>query len=319
MGKITRLLLLIGLIGFTTYAHAQRGFSFQGYARDASGAALAGQTGINVQFELIQEGSNANVYSTTNAVATDAFGVFSTVIGEGDPNFGAIDFLNFDYRLNVSINGTLISSRKLDAVPYAKMAEKAANGVPPGTILPFGGNTNNVPDGFVVCDGSSYTAAVGSIYVDLYNAIGNAWGGTGINFNVPDLRGYFIRGWAGSEGTNADPDVNARTGGEATDKIGSKQGDEFRTHNHGPGNLGGNTSSNGDHSHAIRYIDFGTTNSGCCTPSILNITDTGTGDRNTNTTGAHTHTVTINSGTTANQGGSETRPKNAYVLYIIKL
>lgn len=82
--------------------------------------------------------------------------------------------------------------------------------VPVGTILPFGGNKqenpSNLPAGWLYCDGTSYAVLD---YPDLFNVIGNNWGGDGgANFNVPDLRGYFLRGV--DEGTGVDPEADSR-------------------------------------------------------------------------------------------------------------
>ena len=61
-----------------------------------------------------------------------------------------------------------------------------AGAVPPGTVTAFAGST--APNGWLLCDGQSYSI---STYRDLYNAIGNAFGGYGQSFQVPDLRGRF--------------------------------------------------------------------------------------------------------------------------------
>ena len=57
--------------------------------------------------------------------------------------------------------------------------------VPSGAIMDFGGIVV-IPSGWLLCDGSSYPT---STYPALFAAIGYIWGGSGPNFNVPDLRG----------------------------------------------------------------------------------------------------------------------------------
>lgn len=54
--------------------------------------------------------------------------------------------------------------------------------------------TNNVrtPDDFVECDGRSYSIQQ---FTALYSVIGQAFGGSGSSFNVPDLRGAMPIGW----------------------------------------------------------------------------------------------------------------------------
>ncbi|WP_208442322.1 phage tail protein [Bartonella raoultii] len=58
-----------------------------------------------------------------------------------------------------------------------------------------------IPSGWLLCDGSAYSR---SFYSDLFAAIGTTWGsGDGLRtFNVPDLRGMFLRGF--DDGRNID-------------------------------------------------------------------------------------------------------------------
>ena len=59
-------------------------------------------------------------------------------------------------------------------------------------------------------------------------------GGASSGFNLPDLRGKFVRGWA--NGSSADPDRNSRntcsSGGQSGDNVGSCQSDAFDYHQH---------------------------------------------------------------------------------------
>lgn len=59
-----------------------------------------------------------------------------------------------------------------------------ATASPPGMITPYAGST--APTGWLLCDGSSVAVAT---YGDLHTAIGYTYGGSGANFNLPDLRG----------------------------------------------------------------------------------------------------------------------------------
>ena len=54
-------------------------------------------------------------------------------------------------------------------------------------ILP----TQVVPAGWLLCDGTAYSK---SVYADLYQCIGDQFGASATTFNVPDLRGMFVRG-----------------------------------------------------------------------------------------------------------------------------
>ena len=68
------------------------------------------------------------------------------------------------------------------------------NLIPPGTIFTFASIV--IPDGYLLCDGSRLQI---SMYQNLYDTIGTLYNtipappvGT---FNIPDFRGYFIRGF----------------------------------------------------------------------------------------------------------------------------
>ena len=72
--------------------------------------------------------------------------------------------------------------------------------LPVGTIITSARAT--APDGFLLCNGAAISR---SAYTDLFSAIGTAYGaGDGSNtFNIPDLRGEFIRGADNGRGVDA--------------------------------------------------------------------------------------------------------------------
>ena len=89
--------------------------------------------------------------------------------------------------------------------------------VPPGAIMAFARSTP--PEGWLECKGQAVSRTT---YAALFAAIGTTFGaGDGsTTFNVPDLRGEFIRGWDHGRGVDA---------GRA---FGSAQADALRSHNH---------------------------------------------------------------------------------------
>lgn len=88
--------------------------------------------------------------------------------------------------------------------------------VPTGSVFWFAANA--APSGYLECDGSSQLRAT---YPGLFAVIGTTFGSVdGTHFNLPDLRGYFARGWDHSAGV--DP---GRT-------FGTTQADAFRSHLH---------------------------------------------------------------------------------------
>jgi microcystin-dependent protein len=80
------------------------------------------------------------------------------------------------------------------------------------------------PPGYLLCDGSPLNIAD---YNELYNAIGKNHGGTDSSFNLPDIRGRFLRGRTGD--SSRDPDAAQRTwaapGGNIGNAVGSLQAD----------------------------------------------------------------------------------------------
>lgn len=86
-----------------------------------------------------------------------------------------------------------------------------------GTLAFFGMST--APSGWLKANGAAVSRTT---YADLFTAIGTTHGsGDGsTTFNVPDLRGEFIRGWDNGKGTDS---------GRA---FGSSQTDAFQAHKH---------------------------------------------------------------------------------------
>lgn len=106
---------------------------------------------------------------------------------------------------------------------------KIGPGLSVGSIIAFGGAAT--PTGWVLCDGSSISR---STYTELFGVLGTSWGeGDGMStFNLPDLRGRFLRGVDSPNGQEArrDPDWRTR-------RIGSVQEDSTRSHSHRAGNM----------------------------------------------------------------------------------
>ena len=145
-------------------------------------------------------------------------------------------------------------------------------GVPSGSVFTMA--TTTVPSGYLECDGSAVSRTT---YADLFAAIGTTWGaGNGSStFNVPDLRGEFVRGWDNGRGIDTD-----RT-------FASSQDDQLQEHTH---TLAYNSRNVGD------------------PPNPITIGDVG---------GSGSSKQTSSSGTTGDFG-SETRPRNIAMMYVIK-
>ncbi|MFH0756870.1 MAG: tail fiber protein [Bacteroidota bacterium] len=152
--------------------------------------------------------------------------------------------------------------------------------IPVGTILPYAGIS--VPAGWILCDGAELSRIE---YARLYSTLGSVWGqGDGSStFNLPDLRGMFLRGV--DNGAGNDPNASDRaalnTGGNIGDNVGSYQNDEIESHSHTIQARNGGSGLNNIASHASEF-------------------------------------ASLYQASTDSFGGAETRPKNVYVTYIIK-
>ena len=99
-----------------------------------------------------------------------------------------------------------------------------AGALPTGTVIMTALTT--APSGFLSCDGSAVSRIT---YADLFSAIGTTYGaGNGsTTFNVPDMRGLFVRG-AGAHGTMTKAAGGAFNGGS----VGSTSNDSMQGHRH---------------------------------------------------------------------------------------
>lgn len=106
--------------------------------------------------------------------------------------------------------------------------------LPTGTILAYAGlDPTTLDDGWMVCDGRLLEV---SDYEALSAAIGRNYGGSGSKgtFNLPDLRGTFVRGVANgaARAPGADDRTAAASGGNTGDAVGSVQASGFDDHEH---------------------------------------------------------------------------------------
>lgn len=98
---------------------------------------------------------------------------------------------------NTSTNpvwGSTIGGNRTFFDPLATIYSKYL--VPVGTVFPYAGIVNSdadVPAGYILCDGRQLSAT-NILYQALYGVISNKYGGSGQNFNLPDLRSRLMLG-----------------------------------------------------------------------------------------------------------------------------
>jgi microcystin-dependent protein len=137
--------------------------------------------------------------------------VFAYVVGQSAPTQTLTDI--YEIPIARVTSGALVDIRQ-----YASGGQP----VPPGAMMDFAGGT--APAGWLLCNGASYLK---TDFPALSSAIGNSWGGAGLNFNVPDLRGRVPLG------SGAGPGLSNRSlaasGGEENHTLSSA---ENGYHNH---------------------------------------------------------------------------------------
>lgn len=202
--------------------------------------------------------------------------------------------INVDYSepsiFSVSSNGNIgmgLDSATSQLEVRGRIKDQTGFVMPVGTITAYSGR--NIPEGWLLCDGRPISRTT---YSDLFIAVDTSWGrGDGLStFNLPDLRGVFLRGVDDSptEGSsNRDPDKSTRmvsnSGGNAGIAVGSIQNDDFQSHSHSI-------------SWAAHYV--------------------GPPNGQFKISGGTDYTFSQN--IISSRGGHETRPKNVYVYYIVK-
>ena len=204
---------------------------------------------------------------------------------------------------NLVLVGVLSTFSVVGTVSILATAKATGDSLPVGTIIAWGGQSSSVPANWMLCNGKALSK---TSYPELFAAIGTSWGGSGSKFNLPDLRGRFLRG--DDARTGRDPDAKKRApcspGGNATG-AGSVQEDSLQNHAH----------DQGPHYHQYRVpgstafiTDLGT-GTGVHKSQLY---DAGSGEANAKIWGASTY------GTKSRvNAGEESRPKNAAVNFII--
>jgi len=79
-------------------------------------------------------------------------------------------------------------------------------GVNTGIVVPWG--SASIPSGFLLCDGASYSTTT---YAALFAVIAYTYGGSGGNFNVPDLRDRTVVGVSSANSKALAQSIGANT------------------------------------------------------------------------------------------------------------
>ncbi len=306
--------LLISTTLFSQNPASSVSIPVQGIARDDNNTARI-NTDVDFTFEFyyLVTGTEYPILSPiVQTLTTDAFGVFSTRLELG----GDKSYLmaNNQTYLRIKEGDTVISNEILNHVPYAVAAN---NGVPTGSIMPFVGAT--APAGWLLCNGDLIPA--GTDYQPLRDILAEP---DATNVNTPNLEGMFLRGAGQYDEDRIGP------------ALGEIQEDAYKRHKHGNDF---EIESGGNHRHQLQFGLAGSSVNDGTLPhysdAIIEQYDDLSHlpvdhDNNPSTpdetiysvkqAGTHTHViegeVLLSSDA---ESGSETRPINYGVNYIIKL
>ena len=200
---------------------------------------------------------------------------------------------------NTFSSGNLLKSADINAnFATLKTAIETVEPSPSGTIVAFGGTTP--PAGWLLCNGQTVSR---STYSSLYAVVGNSFGsGDGsTTFHLPDLRGRFLRGLDGTAGNDPDSGSSSNSGAD---------GKRYAVNGGNTGNLIGSVQASDlkNHIHNV-YIDWDGNSTSTYNQYLAGSDWHGIGSpRNSN----------LPFLSTGGNPGSETRPVNVYVNFIIK-
>ena len=119
---------------------------------------------------------------------------------------------------NIQVSGDVTGTASFDGSANINIATAfAAQPVPAGSVFNFAAST--APTGYLECSGAAVSR---STYAALFAVTSTTFGvGDGsTTFNLPNLRGEFVRGWDNGRGV------------DASRAFGSAQSDEFESHRH---------------------------------------------------------------------------------------
>lgn len=209
---------------------------------------------------------------------------------------------------------------------------------------------STAPAGWLKANGAAVSRVA---YAELFAAIGTTYGvGDGFTtFNLPDLRGEFVRGWDDGRGVDGGRALGSSQSGSIQSHAHSGSSADAGGHSHsgtaqsgGSHNHSASSGTAGSHNHLVTdstwtptvgadqvggsteprkltsygasnaYGNYSTSNAGDHTHSI----SIGNGGDHThslsiNSAGTHKHSITIDA-----TGGAETRPRNVALLACIK-
>ena len=140
----------------------------------------------------------SGTYATTNTtISSSAYdGFLSDISTEMTNSVNVNGTAPMQRDLNMGLNSITNMANGSAPTDAASMAQ-LAQVIPSGSVFWFAASTP--PTGFLECNGASISTVT---YATLFGVTAYTFGGSGANFNLPDLRGNFIRGWDDGRGVD---------------------------------------------------------------------------------------------------------------------
>ncbi len=223
--------------------------------------------------------------------------------------------------VSLTLPSSVVNGGFLQTDGSGNLSFSLVQGVPTGSVFCMA--VAVVPSGYVECDGTSYNRT--GTYAALFAIIGTTYGANNNStFKVPDLRGEFVRGYDHGRGADSGREIGVHQSNS------NAQHTHSHTHNHSYSGTTSTKSLRGTVQQiAETFAASGTTTgvfsklgnfNSLNTPALVDQTAAGGFAMNAD----HNHTF---SGSTSNQssnntgpdGGTESRPRNFAMMYIIKI
>lgn len=320
-------------------------FNYQGLLKDINGNPMANGA-YTMEFNIYDSSMDGTLiwgpYIFDNGetaghskIVQISEGQFNVILGPTDTSSRGLAavFSGDSAYVEIRVNGgdPILPRQRILSSPYSFVSTSASTlenlppvqyRNPPGMMAPFAGTSDKIPEGWLLCDGREFETTQ---YPELYEAIGQSWGGrqetagevTVDYFNIPDMRGMFPRGANnGRADVFADPNAGTRTDGLGvlSEDAGTLQSGSIPLHRHiwGATNGGSNYIDTWDSAgNQYRFLQNGGSlqiENGILSATIEDNYPDVIHDRSTYT----------KPGSTVIESG-ESRPNNAAVNYIIKI
>lgn len=293
----------------------------------------------NTDTGIYRPAANSIGFSTggTEKFRMDANGLSIYADGNATKNIYFNDLNNSNFvavrgptTVNTNFHLTLPSSITnggfLQTDANGQLSFQIVNGVPTGAVFALpdtqaGGNagyqSNGIPTGYLQCNGQLISRQT---YAALYEVIGTRYGNTDQNnFRVPDLRGEFIRGWDDARGVDQNREIGSYQGGSnAFHNHSASSSSHVSDNGHSHFSFRGDRVGVNRNHHGLTTTNFPAAEIGPSINEGYNIQGSGNvanvGNTNTVATG-----ISVSTTTAIGTDGSEARPRNIAMIYIIKI